>query len=209
MKIIVFGATGLVGKELVKQSLYNGNTVKAFGRNVVTAGLPEDDNLELLQGALFDEGEVYDAIKGCNAVVSAIGGAYDGTDKARSLGIKNIVKQMQKAGVKRIIALGGMGVLDASTGKLIMEERDFPAEYFPVSQEHKKAYDFLNESNLDWTFVCPPMIEEAPPTGVFNVAANEVPEPNNYKIGSGDLALFMLKEVTANQFVKQRVGISN
>ncbi len=155
MKIIVFGATGMVGKEIVKQALYNGNTVKAFGRNVFTEGLPDNDKLELVQGALFDEGEVYKAIKGCDAVVSAIGGAYDGTDKTRSLGMKNIVKQMEKAGVKRIVALGGMGVLDTDNGKLMMEEEDFPAKDFAVSQEHKKAFDFLQTSKLDWTFVCP------------------------------------------------------
>lgn len=209
MKLIVFGATGMTGKEIVKQALYNGNTVKAFGRNVFTEGLPDNDKLEMVQGALFDEGEVLKAIKGCDAVVSAIGGAGDGTDKTRSLGIKNIVKQMEKAGVKRIVALGGMGVLDGEDGKLIMEQEDFPAEYFAVSQEHKKVYEFLKASTLEWTFVCPPMIEEAAPTGVFTTAANQLPQPNHFKIGSGDLALFILKEIVANQFIKQRVGISS
>lgn len=209
MKIIVFGATGLVGKEIVKQALYNGNSVRAFGRNVFTEGLPEDDKLELFQGALFDEGEVHAAIKGCDAVLSAIGGAIDGTDKTRSLGMKNIVKQMEKAGVKRIVALGGMGALDAADGKMVMDEEDFPAQYYAVSQEHKKAYEFLKASNLYWTFVCPPVITEGEPTGIFSTAANALPETNNFKINSGDLALFMLKETEANQFVKQRVGISS
>ena len=195
MKIIVFGATGLIGKEIVKQALYNGNTVKAFGRNIFTAALPEDDKLELLQGVLFDEGEVRNAITECDAVLSAIGGTYDGADKTRSLGIKNIVKQMEKVGVKRIVALGGMGVLDGENGKMVMEQEDFPAEYFAVTQEHKKAYEFLKASNLDWTFVCPAMIEEAAPTGVFVTAANQLQEPNHFKISSGDLALFMLKEM--------------
>lgn len=209
MKLIVFGATGLMGKEIVKQALYNGDTVKAFGRNVFTEGLPDDDKLELVQGALFDEGEVLKAIKGCDAVVSAIGGAGDGADKTRSLGMKNIVKQMEKAGVKRIVALGGMGVLDGEEGKLIMDQEDFPAEYVAVSQEHKKAYESLKASTLDWTFVCPPMINQAAPAGVFATAANRLPQPNHFKIGSGDLALFMLKEIMANQFIKQRVGISS
>lgn len=209
MKIIIFGATGMVGKEVVKQALYNGNSVKAFGRNVFTEGLPEDDRLELLQGALFDEGEVNNAIKGCDAVVSVIGGATDGTDKTRSLGMKNIVKQMEKVGVKRIVALGGPGVLDGSDGKLIMEQEDFPSQYYAVSQEHKKAYDFLQQSNLDWTFVCPSMIHEGGPTGVFQVITNHMPESNNSRISSGDLALFMLKELQKSEFVKQKVGISS
>ena len=209
MKIIVFGATGDVGKELVKQALYNGDNVKAFGRNVFTEGLPEDDKLELVQGALFDEGEVLKAIKGCDVVVSAIGGAYDGTDKTRSLGMKNIVKQMEKAGIKRIVALGGMGVLDSEDGKMIMEEENFPVEFYPVSQEHKKALDFLSNSTLSWTFVCPSMIAAGEPTGMFKTTVNHLPFPNNSKVSSGDLALFMLKEMSADEYVKQKVGISS
>ena len=208
MKLIVFGATGTVGKEIVKQALYNGNKVKAFGRNVFTEGLPENENLELVQGALFDESEVLKAIKGCDAVLSAIGGATDGTDKTRSLGMKNIVTQMEKAGVKKIIALGGAGVLDAADGKMVMEQEGFPPEYYAVSQEHKKAYESLKNSSLDWVFVCPPMITEGDPTGIFKTEANHLPGPNNFKISSGNLALFMLKEIVANGFSKQRVGIS-
>ncbi len=209
MKVIVFGATGMVGKELVKQALYNGYDVKAFGRNVFIEGLPEDNKLELVQGALFDEGEVYHAIKGCDAVLSAIGGATDGTDKTRSLGMKNIVKQMEKAGVKRIVALGGMGILDGINEKMIMDEDDFPAQYHAVSQEHKKALDVLNSSSLDWTFVCPPVIESGEPTGIFHTAAGQLPETNSFKVRSGDLAMFMLKELSKNEYLLQKVGISS
>ena len=197
-----------MGKELVKQALYNGNEVKAYGRNVFTEGLPEDKKLELVQGALFDEGHVLKAIKGCDAVLSALGGAVDTTDKTRSLGMKNIVLQMQKAGLKRIVALGGMGVLDTEENDLIMNEEGFPAEHIAVSMEHLKAYQFLKDSELDWTFVCPSMIVEGEPTGIFNTLADRLPL-GQFKISSGDLALFMLKEAQQDQFVRQRVGISN
>lgn len=208
MKLIIFGATGMVGKHLVKQALFNGHQVKAYGRNVFTEGLPKDDNLELVQGALFDEGQVYRAMKGCDAVLSSLGGAGNDTDKTRSLGMKNIALQMKKATVSRIVAVGGMGVLNADENTLIMEQEDFPQEYIAVSEEHKKAYDFLKNSTLQWTFVCAPMIREGEPTGVFNVLADYMPTPNKFWIGSGDLSLFMLNELSKNEFVQHRVGIS-
>src|SRR5688500_1871464 len=120
MIVTIFGATGMVGMELVKQALHNGFTVKAYGRNVFTTEFPTDDNVQIVQGALFDGGQVRKAIKGSDAVLSALGGSFDGTDKTRSLGMKNIVEQMEKASVKRIIAVGGMGVLAAPSGKLLM-----------------------------------------------------------------------------------------
>ncbi|MBL7703249.1 MAG: SDR family oxidoreductase [Ferruginibacter sp.] len=209
MKLIIFGATGLVGKQLVQQALFNGNHVKAFGRNVYTTDYLQTENLQLVQGALFDEGEVYNAIKDCDAVLSAIGGSIDGTDKARTLGMKNIIKQMQKAGVKRIIGVGGLGVLNADENSLLVDKDDYPAEYKAVGMEHKKAYELLNESGLDWTFVCPPNIIDAGPTGHFTTNADYPPEPNNYKINAGDLAMFMLNELGKNEYIKKRVGISN
>ena len=209
MKLIIFGATGMVGKQLVQQALFGKNHVKAFGRNVHTTDYLETENLELVQGALFDESEVYKAIKDCDAVLSAIGGSMDGTDKTRTLGMKNIIKQMQKAGVKRIIAIGGLGVLNADENSLLVDKDDYPAEYKAVGFEHKKAYELLNESGLDWTFVCPPNIINEGPTGSYVTKADYPPDENKYKINAGDLAMMMLNELAKNEYVKHRVGISN
>ena len=209
MNIIVFGATGMVGKQLVQQALFKGDHVKAFGRNVYTTDFLNNDNLQLVQGALFDEGEVYKAIKGCDAVLSALGGGFDGNDKTRSLGMKNIITQMKKVGVKRIISIGGMGVLNADENSLLIDGDDYPPEYIPVGKEHQKAFELLNESGLDWTFVCPPDIINEGPSGTYNTAADYAPSPNNYKINAGDLAMFMLNELEKNEYVKHRVGISN
>ena len=209
MQVIVFGATGMVGKQLVQQALFNGHSVKAFGRNVFSEFNMEEQNLELIKGALFDEKEVYEAVKGCDAVLSALGGSIDGSDKTRTLGIKNIITQMKKAGVKRIVAVGGFGVLNADENTLLIDQEGYPKEYLAVGLEHKKAYEYLNESGLDWTFVCCPDIHNESATGNFVTNANFPPEPNNFKINAGDLALFMLTELKKNEYVKERVGISN
>ncbi|MEO7768343.1 MAG: SDR family oxidoreductase [Ferruginibacter sp.] len=209
MKIIIFGATGMVGSQLVKQSLYKGFAVKAFGRNVFTEGLPEDEHLELVQGALFDAGQVYKAIQGCDAVLSSLGGDSSGGDVTRSLGMKNIVAQMQKAGVKRVVTVGGMGLLNADDDVLVMDTPEYPAQFLPVSKEHLKALEFLKASDLEWTVVCPPDIIEAAPTGSFVTTADYPPTANLNRINSGDLALFMISELEKKEFVHHRVGISN
>lgn len=209
MNLIIFGATGLVGKQLVQQALFKGHHVKAFGRNVFTTDFLEKEKLELVQGALFDENEVYNAIKGCDAVLSALGGGFDGNDKSRSLGIKNIINQMKKANVKRIIAVGGMGVLNADEATLLIDKDEYPAEYIPVGKEHQKAWEFLEQSGLDWTFVCPPNIVNEGPTGSFITSADFPPSPNKNQINAGDLAMCMLNELEKNEYIDHRVGISN
>ena len=162
MKIIIFGATGMAGKELVKQALYNGHEVKAYGRNVFTEGLPEDKKLQLIQGALFDESFVYKAIQGCDAVLSSLGGALDGSDKTRSLGMKNIVKQMEKAGVKRIVAIGGPGVLNAGENKYIEFVYTLPKDSYLLDYKVNLVglQDVISENasflNLEWKDVVKP-----------------------------------------------------
>ncbi len=207
MKLIVFGATGQVGVQVVKQALWRGHAVKAYGRNVhqLADGNPK---LQLIKGALFDEGDVYDAIKGCDAVISVIGGAFDGADKSRSLGMKNIVTQMKKAAVRRIVALGGMGILNFDEHSLLIDQKDYPQEYLPVGNEHRKAYEYLNASSLDWTFVCSPDIINDVPTGNYITNKDYPPQPNLYRINAGDLAQFMLTELEENAYVQSRVGIS-
>jgi uncharacterized protein len=207
MNVIVFGATGQVGLQLVKQALWRGHTVKAYGRNVYELDI-ENDKLEKIKGGLFDAADILHALKGTDAVLSAIGGAFDGSDKARSLGMKTIIAQMQKAGVNRIVALGNIGILNFDEESLIIDQKDYPEEYLPVGNEHRKAFEYLKNSSLNWTFVGSPDFINEGPTGNYITAKDYPPQPNLNKINAGDLAQFMLNELERNEFVKSRVGIS-
>ena len=210
MIITVFGATGMVGNKIVRTALALGYTVRAFGRNI-TDMIDTDlrnTNLEVIKGSVFDAKDIFGAIVGADAIISALGGSIDGEDKTRSLGIKTIVEQMEKAGVKRIIALGGMGSLDAGDGSYIMDRPGYPAVFLPVSREHLQAYLYLKASQLDWTFVCPPDIKNIDGTGSYIVAETQLPVPNLQYINAGDLAAFMVKGATNNEYLHLRVGIS-
>jgi len=123
--------------------------------------------------------------------------------------MKNIIAQMKKAGIKRIIALGGMGILNADETTLLIDQEDYPPEFLPVGNEHRKAYELLKESGLDWTFVCSPDLINAGPTGSYVTAADYPPVPNKVRINAGDLAMFMLNELEKNEYIQHRVGISN
>lgn len=211
MHITVFGATGQVGKRIVQQALNQGNQVTAFGRNVES--LIDQDNinekLTAQKGYLFDEKDVAKAIDKADVIISVLGGASDGSDKTRSLGIKQIINQMQKKGKKRIIALGGMGILNAEDNTLLLHAKDYPEEYLAVGMEHLKAFELLLESNLDWTFFCPADIHDKDETGIFITSVNYAPDPNHFRINAGDLAMAMLKAATNQEYIQQRVGISN
>lgn len=209
MIVTIFGATGRVGVELVRNCKALGYKVRAFGRNIEPM-IDEDlrsENFEAIKGYVFDEGDVQKALKGADAVLSALGGATEGSDRTRSLGMKNITNAMDKAGIKRIVAIGGIGILQVNEEEptLVMDTPDFPYALYAVSKEHEQAYEYLKASKTDWTFVCPPTIQPKEATGHFTTAANQ-PAGGNY-INAGDLALFMVKELQAKDYVKEKVGI--
>lgn len=208
MKITIFGATGMTGKRAVDEALAHGHQVRAFGRNVFEVLSTERERLELFRGGVLSKGEVEDALKGADAVLSCLGGGIDGTDRTRSLGIKTIVDAMEKRGVKRILAIGSYGVLNASEeGKLIYQMPGYASAYKAVAAEHYEAWQFLQKSKLDWTFLCPPEIKDAPPTGEYNLCL-DYPADGPMWVNAGDLAHFMLHELKQGAWLNCRVGIA-
>ncbi len=211
MIVTIFGATGQVGKQIVAQALGHGHYVKAFGRDV--SKLIDDDlnnkNFEAIQGYVFDKKDVQKAISGSDAVFSALGGSMDMQDKTRSLGMKNITEQMIVAGVKRIIAIGGRGVLADDEYEFLLHHPDYPKEYAGVGEEHLQAYLYMKETNLDFTFYCPPNIVDASPDGLYITRADYPPQPDSYRIFTGNLAMSMLQSFERNDYIKNRVGICN
>ena len=209
MILTVFGATGKVGNRIVRMALAQGHTVRAFGRNVENL-IDEDlqnDKFEAIKGYVFDETQVFYAVNGSDAVLSALGGDFKNIDKTRSLGIKNVVAQMEKAGVKRILAVGGAGTLNDDEYEFRLYRPDYPEVFKAVSAEHLEAYQYLNASKLKWTFVCPPDIKDEDATGKYIISVNYKPEPYINNISAGDIADFMLREVANGDYLNKRVGI--
>ena len=208
MKITIFGATGMTGKRAIDQALANGHEVRAFGRNVFETLSTERERLELFKGGVLSHGDVEDAVKGADAVISCLGGGIDGVDRTRSLGMKTIVEAMKKKGPKRIMAIGSIGILQATeAGKLRYQMPGYPSTYKAVAIEHMEAWQHLAKSPLDWTLLCPPEIKDEPATGEYNLKL-DYPADGPMWVNAGDLAHFFMHELSANEWVKCRVGIA-
>ena len=205
MKLVIFGSTGRTGKYLIQFALEKGYEVTAFARtpSVIPIHHPR---LTVFQGDATNESEVEKAVMGKDAVISAIGTDL-GKTNLRQVAIHNLISAMQKHKVKRIIAIGGMGILQANSELKIFETTGFPAEFIPVSKDHNAAFEVLENSGTDYTFVCPPMIVEGPITDHF-VAAADYPAKGKLEITPGDLAWFMINELTGKQYIGKRVGIA-
>ena len=110
MKIVIFGASGKTGHELVKQALDLDHEVTAFVRDPGKLKI-QHSNLNVLQGDVTNDLNVQLAVKGHDAVLSALGAASPFKfDQVLVDGIDNIVKAMEAEGIKRLIYLSFVAV---------------------------------------------------------------------------------------------------
>ncbi len=203
MKLALFGATGRVGRYIVNMALRDGHKVKALVR---TPDFDSHPNLEMIVGNVRNGDDVRRTVQGADAVFSAIG-----TDRTTTLSEATplIIHAMEAEGIRRVITIGTAGILNSrfSPGLLRYQGGDSKRQLTFAAEEHEKAFQAFEQSDLDWTIVCPTYLPDGEPKGYFRFEENYLPEDGK-EITAGDTALFAYEQLTSDDFLKSRVGIA-
>jgi putative NADH-flavin reductase len=207
MKLVIFGATGKTGIELVKQALEQEHTVTAFVRDSARLAI-KDEHLTFVTGDVFDPNSVAQAIQGQDAVVCALGAGSDlKKTTVRTTGTINIIRGMQKNNAKRLMVVTAMGVGE-SWDDLSLFNKFFFATLLKSSREdHETQEAAVKESGLDWTIIRPSGLTDTTRTGVYEVGEN-IPAVTS-KIARADVADLILKELEQNTLIGKAVTITN
>lgn len=153
MRIAIFGATGPTGQELIKQALKNGYAVTAFVRSSEKLSV-KDDNLTIIKGDALRYDDVEKAVKGQDAVLSALGVKPPSKIKAVGPGVANIIKAMERHGVKRLIVESAFFMDEQSRKSPFV--RLLTATFMKGLFEDKKEQNkHLRNSSVLWTEVRP------------------------------------------------------
>jgi len=205
MKVLVFGATGPTGKELVAQALEAGHEVRAFARDpaAVSAWSPK---LEVVRGDVLQWTDVGRAMRGVGAVLSALGtGANMMPTTLYSEGTAAILWAMAEAGVRRLVCVTSGATIEDPKAPFFF--RHFGRRALRhIFADQRKAEERLQASDAEWTIVRPPRLLSVPKRGHYDVA-RDGPAGGSYEIGRADLADFMVGEMVAKKFVRAAVGI--
>src|SRR5947207_2701559 len=117
LRVLVIGATGGTGRQLVQQALEQGHQVTAFVRDPSKLKM-EHANLRIVQGDVLDYASVEPAMRGQSAVLSALGHKrFFYPNKIQSNGMRNILRAMQTCNVPRLICETALGIGN-SVGRL-------------------------------------------------------------------------------------------
>lgn len=208
MKIIIIGAMGRVGQYLCQYALDAGHRVTAFSRSVDKATF-RHEHLTYFRGDALYLTALEEALPGHDAVISVMGvRQYAGPSDILARAMQNVTEVMQQYKIKRILNVGGAGVLQLSPGVLRRESPDFPPFLQHVSNDHLEVYECLKRSNLDWTVVAPPFMVDGVRTGHYLLREDYFPEHAQNQISVQDVADFLLKEAEASRYLHHRVGIA-
>lgn len=165
-KIVVFGAGGQVGSLLVEYALADGHAVTAFVHR--HHHLPDHPSLTIIQGDVYNTGDVTRAIDGANVVMSALSSWGTKKKDVLSAAMKSIIPAMQQRGVKRIISLTGAEARAAGDHLGIIHRfAHFGIGIVggPVLRDGERHIQLLEQSNLDWVVVRSPIMRTSTSQG--------------------------------------------
>ena len=208
MKIIVFGASGGTGIEIVKQALEAGYDVTAFVRNPAKVAV-RHPKLKLVTGDVMEAAAVQKALEGQDAVISALGPTRPSVPGMMEMAAQNIVTAMKKVGIRRLISTTGAGVRDPQDqpklidhlmkGLLTLLAGD-------VLRDSAANVEVLRASGLDWTIVRYPRLTDGPLTGHYRVGY--VGKDSGTQLSRADGAHFVLKELEDGKYIRQMPIVS-
>ena len=208
MKLVVFGASGGTGQEIVGQALEQGHEVTAFVRDPKKLQI-KDSRLHVIEGdALKDQAAIAEAIAGKDAIICALGVANSLKSAGLITGsVAAIVPAAKKNEVRRLILISAFGVGDSSRNAPLVPRLMYRLLLGDIYRDKKAGEDIVKASGLDWTIIHPVMLTTGPKTATYRngerLNLSGIP-----KISRADVAHFALAQLADKTFLRKTAVIS-
>lgn len=208
MRVLVLGATGGTGKEIVRQAIDKKHEVTVMVRSPERLG-DLRDVVTVKQGNLLDVAELASALKGQEAVLSAFGPRVPIARNEEHLLEEFAValtSAMRQTRVKRIL-------LESSA--FLFKGAIFPPTYLlgkllfsSVVKDATAMEQRFRQSGLDWTFLRPPQLTDGALSRKYRVRMGKLPVAG-FSISRADVADCFLSSLMDDSTIKDVVGLSN
>ncbi|TFY91062.1 NAD(P)-dependent oxidoreductase [Pseudomonas kairouanensis] len=200
-KIAIIGATGRAGSQLLEEALRRGHSVVAIARN--TESINTKPGVTVKQADALNADELQQAVSGSDVVISA---AHFATVPAEA-----VIGPVKKAGVKRLLVVGGAGSLLLPTGERVIDSAGFPEQYRAEASAGSAFLDKLRqEKELDWSFLSPSaeFVEDVR-TEDFRLGQDHllISSEGRSWISFADYAIALIDEVESPKHSRQRFTV--
>ena len=207
MKVVLYGASGMIGSRILRELLSRGHEVTAVVRNTAKLNVP---NVTILQGDVLVPERVAETARGADAAISAYSPPADDTQKLVTA-TKSILKGLKAAGITRFIAVGGAGSLEVSPGVQLVDTPDFPPLWKPYAIAHRDALRVLETADLEWTNLSPAAwVEPGERTGQFRTGTGSlvVDKKGESRISAEDYAVALVDELERPRHTRERFTVA-
>jgi len=204
MNILIIGASRGIGLELVKQAIDAGHHVTALMRDKSVFDGHPHKRLKVRQGDIMTRNIVEGACVGQDAVCITVGMVP--SSKPVSLfsdGARNVLNGMERAGVKRLLVVTGIGAGDSEGhGGFFYDKVTRPVLLKHVYDDKNRQEELVKVSSCDWTIIRPALLTRTDLTGKYRVLT-DLTGIKAGKIARADVAHFMLAELEHPQYIHQ------
>jgi putative NADH-flavin reductase len=207
MQLLIFGASGGTGLQLVSQALEQGHHVSAFVRQPASI-TTQHENLSVVQGDITDEKSVAAAMPEHDAIISALG-TRSGQQPVLAEGTRIILEAMNDAGIRRSIWVSSFGAGDS------LEQMGWVARNVVVPLFLKQALiekdrqeRIIMGLGQDWLIARPGGLTDGPRTGVYREITDTKTAVGRPSISRADVADFVLKNLTDTRYLRCAVGLT-
>ena len=210
--VLIIGASRGIGLEAVKLALAGGYAVRALARSAERIELTHP-SLEKRDGSALDPADVAAALDGVDAVIQAIGVSTSpemvmGPVHLFSDSTGVLIPAMKQAGVKRLISVTGFGAGESRSRVGCLASIPFRLVLGRVYDDKSAQERLIRQSGLDWIIARPGALTDGPRTGVYRHGFPVTEKGPRLKISRADVADFMLKQLTSDEYLGQTPGLS-
>jgi putative NADH-flavin reductase len=210
MRILVIGATGGTGREIVREALSRGYQVNALALSAVDAA-PLLSGADIIQGDALDGEAVAKALAGCDAVISALGTklALLHKETLLSTATRVLIDEMHKKAIARLLCITGIGAGDSrGHGGFLYDLIAQPLLLSSTYEDKDRQEDEIRTSGLDWTIVRPTNLTDDPAT--HNIRAlTDLTDFHGGSIARADVAHFLITELEDRRWACQSPVITS
>lgn len=210
MNIVIYGASGMIGQRITQEALNRGHKVTAIVREPSRLTLTHP-NLSVKAGNILDADDIAMAVAGHDAVINVTrqeagkpGQTY--VDAAHAL-----IEGLTRAGVRRLIVVGGAGSLEVAPGLQLVDTPDFPAAWRAGALAMREALPVYRSADLDWTYFSPAgFIAPGERTGHYRTGTDQLvtDEKGESRISAEDYAVALIDELETPRFIRRRFTVA-
>ena len=207
MRIVVFGATGATGTNVVERALALGYEVVAVARQ--PERIKRREHLTPRKGDVLDSSSLDDACRGADALISCIGPAKNlSPGTVMSEGVVNMIAACRRVNVRRFVLQSGITLSDG--GELTVLNRYVLRALRPIFakaiNDKAIAEHALVGSDLDWVIVRPVGLRNAPATSKYTAGPNARIAPLR-PLPFADCADCLVRAATEPSWVRQIINV--